>query len=139
MIIRGNRIVVAGIPRAGKTTLAGDVRVKLGHRVMHTDDLIGELDWSSASDAVLRWLDEPEPWVIEGVAAVRALRKWLIRNPEGKPCDMVVWCGRPYVTVYKNGQRAMAKGCERIWGEIRGELLARGVEVVSNSLVDLKG
>lgn len=117
------RIVIAGVPRAGKTTLAATMA-----NVRHTDDLIGKLDWSAASLEVSRWLDEPPPWVIEGVAVGRALRKWLSFNPVGKPCDVAWWFGAPRVPL-EPGQATMAKGCVSVWAEIEPALRARGVEI----------
>lgn len=45
-----------------------------------------ELGWSGCSEWVaLNWLDMQGPWVIEGVAVPRALRKWHAMHPEWKP------------------------------------------------------
>jgi hypothetical protein len=55
-----------------------------GLQPMHTDDLIA-LGWSEASAAVIPWISRPGPWIIEGVAVPRALRKWFAANPTGKP------------------------------------------------------
>ena len=115
------RLVIAGVPRAGKTTLAG-----AGAR--HTDDLIATHKWSDASDVVVTWFDAPGPWIIEGVAAVRALRKWVLGRATGAPCDRVIWLGSPRVALTP-GQAALAKGCMTVWREVRPELLARNVHV----------
>lgn len=139
------RIVIAGGPRTGKTSLAG----RLGRTeiplvlepdhppvcmpgpsfpdVRHTDDLI-HLGWSEASAAAALWLDAPGPWIVEGVAAVRALRKWLAGHPEGRPCDVVYWLIEPVVPVTP-GQAAMARGCATVWNEIRDALQSRGVGI----------
>ncbi len=114
------RLCIAGVPRAGKTTLAGQ-----GPHVRHTDDVKGE-DWSEASEAVSHWLDEPGPYTIEGVAVPRALRKWLARNPTGKPCDVVVWMGTPLMDL-SPGQATMGKGALTVMSEILPELHKRGV------------
>lgn len=121
-----SRIVIAGVPRAGKTTLAlsGDYP----GRVLHTDDLIRPHAWSEVSAEAAEWFDEPGPWVIEGVAAVRALRKWLSWHPTGRPCDRVLWLGTPRHELGK-GQSALAKGCWTVWDGIRNEVRARGVLV----------
>jgi adenylate kinase family enzyme len=117
-----DRIVVAGGPRTGKTTFAAE----LGGHILHTDDLIAELDWSEASEQVAKWFDEPGPWVIEGVAAVRALRKWLDANESGLPCEIVYWFDRPVVERTRR-QYGMGKACQTIFDEIRGSLVRRGV------------
>jgi hypothetical protein len=43
------RLVIAGGPRTGKTTLAAELAGKTGAPVHHTDDLIGGFAWSDAS------------------------------------------------------------------------------------------
>lgn len=94
----------------------------------HTDDLIS-FGWSRASEIIAtQWFIMPGPWVIEGVAAVRALRKWLRAHPEGAPCDRVIWMNTPHVMLAP-GQDTMAKGCRTVWNEISAELEGRGVIV----------
>ena len=123
------RTVIIGAPRTGKTTLAVELVGRTTTRVRHTDDLIGVLDWSAASRKIAdQWLTEAGPWIIEGVAAVRGLRKWLRANPTGSPCDTIIVCSHPKVA-RTEGQGRMAKGHDKIWREIRGELEARGVAI----------
>jgi len=118
------RVCIIGGPRTGKTTLASTMA-----NVLHTDDLIGQFDWSGVSEHVATdWLARPGPWVIEGVAVVRALRKWLAANADGAPCDRVIVLTEPLVEL-KKGQAAMTKGHEKVWQEVRPLLLARGVAV----------
>jgi len=124
---RSGRVVLTGGPRTGKTHLAKS-RVSDGFRVRHTDSLVGVHEWSQASAEVAKWLGEPGPWIVEGVTAVRALRKWMAANPDEKPADVVAWLHRPLETRSK-GQESMAKGCETIWSEVWPELVRRGVEV----------
>ncbi len=117
------RLVIAGIPKAGKTTHAATFSCS----VMHTDDLIG-MGWSEASEEVARkWLTQPGPWVIEGVASVRALRKALDASA-AKPCDAVLYLSAAHVEL-NAGQAAMAKGVDKVWREIVPRLKARGVKV----------
>jgi len=119
------RTVIVGGPRTGKTTLAAT----LDPSAMHTDDLIGVLPWSAASQHIADdWISKPGPWTIEGVAAVRALRKWLAAN-EGKPCERVIVLEVPRVEL-TTAQAGMAKGHAKILAEIEGELASRGVEIV---------
>lgn len=93
-----------------------------------TDDLIETHDWSEASAEVASWFDAPGPWVIEGVAVPRALRKWLAAHPEGKPCDVVHWLEQPRV-VRTLKQDAMASACRTVMGELIAPLLSRGVKL----------
>lgn len=116
------RIVVLGGPRTGKTTYAAT----LSDRVRHTDDAAG-LGWSEASAEVAGWMAHEGPWVIEGVAGARALRKALSASTE-RPCDRVVVLSEPWVDL-TSGQRTMTKGCATVFAEIREELISRGVEV----------
>lgn len=118
------RIVIGGGPRTGKTTLADQSFPP--ELVRHTDDLI-DLGWSEASEAAAAWMAEPGPWVIEGVAAVRALRKALEASPEA-PCDKLVWLRHPHEVLVK-GQASMMKGCETVLAQIVDELERRGVVI----------
>lgn len=146
------RLVIAGVPKAGKTTASMAIcgvattadltrtpaglsgRFGPGAYVRHTDDLIGAslghgpLSWSGVSEVVATWFDATGPWIVEGVAAVRALRKWLAAHPTGAPCDRVLWLDTPRVALTA-GQRRMAAGCRTVWREIEPSLLARGVHV----------
>ena len=121
------RLVIAGGPRVGKSTLAK----ALGSNttpIYGTDDLIG-LGWSEASLMASTWFDRPGPWIAEGVAIGRALRKWLARNPNGAPCDAALWLTHP-VQPRVRGQHVMALGCASVWSEIRETLRIRGVKVI---------
>ena len=123
------RLVIIGPPKAGKTTLGRELAASSGVQLRHTDDLIGELDWSGCSERIASdWLAQPGPWIIEGVAAVRALRKWLAANREGKPCDKIIALSRSWIELTTR-QAAMASACATIWGEVRGQLRARGVTI----------
>ena len=133
-----HRIVLAGGPRTGKTTLAETIQALWGGTVYHTDDLIDSYDWQAAPVECARWmLETPGPWIVEGVAAVRALRKWLDANPKGQPCELVSWMSDPVVR-RSPGQETMAKGCATVWNGKPGEtgvcirLLERGVAVEEN-------
>jgi hypothetical protein len=120
------RILIAGIPRAGKTTLAGALVRQHDATVRHTDSLIG-LGWSEASAAAAEWLSLPGPWIIEGVAVPRALRKWLASN-QGKPADVVHWLGSERVPL-SPGQASMGLGCRKVWDEVLPELIGRRVRI----------
>lgn len=127
------RVVIAGIPRAGKTTLAEALTHEhslfAGYAIRHTDDTIGSHAWSAASAEVATWLDLPGPWIIEGVAMARALRKWLAAHPEGKPCEIAYWLDAPLVELTP-GQTTMAKGCRTVFAcDVHEQIRARGVEV----------
>lgn len=124
------RILITGGPRTGKTTMAGKLGAELDIPVRHTDDLVGQLSWSEASEEIAKvWLADPRPVIIEGVALPRALRKWLAAHPEGKPADKIIYLSVPHVRL-TDGQVAMTKGVATVWREVVPELLRRGVEIV---------
>lgn len=123
------RVIIVGGPSTGKSTLANYPRDFAAH-VRCTDELVGVLEWSEVSAEVALWISEPGPWIIEGVATARALRKWLAAAP-GQPLDVVVvLMSHPFVELTK-GQAAMAKGVATVWNEIAIDVLARGARVIN--------
>lgn len=124
-----SRIVITGGPRTGKTTLATHLSTHLRAPVAHTDS-ITNVGWSQASLTVAAWFTGPEagPWIVEGVVAPRALRKWLAHHDTGTPCDVVYWLAKPFVELSK-GQLAMTVGIETVFSQIEKELIRRNVEV----------
>lgn len=125
-----SRILIAGGPRTGKTTLAAKLSKQLGIPVKHTDDLIGIVDWSGASLKVAGWMSMRGPWIIEGVAAGRAIRKFMAAYPSTKPADRILWSNTAHVP-RDYGQEAMAKGCETVWSEVLPALKRLGIHVES--------
>ena len=125
------KIVIAGPPKVGKTTLANHLGVELGIPVMHTDDWVGIQDWSGGSLHMANRLEESGPFIIEGVTAVRGLRKFISRNAKNnkKPCDIVYYRSNPYQAYSSEGQASMAMGIHTIWSDIRTDLMNLGVEI----------
>lgn len=117
------RTVIIGAPRAGKTTRA----LALGGEIVHTDDFAVRGDFSAQSEAAAAKLGGPGDWTMEGVTAVRALRKWMQAHP-GKPCDQVVRLTEPHEPLTP-GQASLAKGCDTVFREIEPELRKRGVVI----------
>jgi hypothetical protein len=76
------------------------------------------LEWSAASLAASQWFDESGPWIIEGVAVPRALRKWRDRNPnEPPPCDKII----NLTTKYRDlapGAITMGKGIDKVMTDL---------------------
>ena len=126
------RIVVIGGPRTGKTTYAKDFPwptrcsdpKSLGGDADDRLDLPSKERWSAISAEVASWLDAVGPWVIEGVAVPRALRKWREAHPL-MPCpvDEIHLLMTPRVALTP-GQAAMGKGVQTVLNEIMPWLLA---------------
>jgi hypothetical protein len=125
-----DRILIIGGPRTGKTTLADALAQAMGAPVSHADD-VKRATWSDVSEALSGWLGRalPGPWLCEGVALPRALRKWLrAHSAPATPADVIYWLSKPVVQ-RTPGQETMAKGVETVWREVEPELIRRGVEV----------
>lgn len=129
--MNAQRIVVCGAPSAGKSTYAKVAARSSGARVVALDSLVSTHAWSEQSAVAAGWLDSlaSAPFIIEGCAASRALRKWLASHPAGRPCDLVVRLTLPRIPL-SAGQARLAKGEETIWQEIASELAARGVAIL---------
>lgn len=123
------RILITGWPRTGKTTLSAELGEL--HRVLarHTDDLIGRLDWSAASAEVAKWLEEPGPWIIEGVSVARVLRKYRDAHPdEPPPCERLIYLRTPHVELNAR-QAGMGKGVDSVISELEPWFAEHGLEV----------
>lgn len=113
------KIAIVGWPGTGKTTLAD----KLGGG-RSTDDLI-EMGFDAAGTEAAKWLDEPGPWVIEGVAVPRALREWKRQHPgEPPPVDKVIHL-RTVRRKLDPGAEAMGKGIDTVLKELWPWLMTR--------------
>jgi hypothetical protein len=111
-----DRIIICGWPNSGKSHHAEELSAKLGIPVRHTDSLIRTMQWSDVSETVSHWFDEPGPWIIEGVAIPRALRKWKARNPDTNevPFDKLIIMPEPDTTEMKPGQISMGRGHDTV-------------------------
>jgi hypothetical protein len=133
----GPRVVIMGGPRVGKTHLANRLGGEHGMAYHSTDELIGKMAWSDVSAEVVRWFEDMDgPYVVEGVASVRAVRKWCAAHPEGLPADFFLWLSIPRVERTK-GQVAMGKGCASIWTEVEPELRKRGARIFTDTQGEL--
>jgi hypothetical protein len=124
------RAVLVGGPRSGKTSVAVRASERYAREAMHPDNLIDRLEWSALSSEVATWLDKPGEWVMEGVATVRAVRKWLAANPGDTPPPFtLVWMGEA-LQRRSVGQSSMSKGIATIWNEILPELTRRRATII---------
>jgi hypothetical protein len=88
------RTLITGAPKVGKTTMALEIARMRRHLCTDPQDLCPagvagtplDLGWSECSLWIAQhWLELPGPWVIEGVAVPRALRKWRALHPDAPP------------------------------------------------------
>ena len=126
------RVIIVGGPRTGKSTFAS----RLAAPVYCTDPKIyvkepleavtygPEADWGEDSDWIANhWLRMPGPWVIEGHATARALRKYYEQSLHvaggevPPPCDRIIVLTRQYY--FSEGQRRMHKGVMTVWDGIK--------------------
>ena len=118
-----SRIVIIGYPMAGKSTFAKT----LGLPVFCTDPkstvrqpdpevtyMPEGIEWSKQSDYVIDQWFKKESFVIEGVGAVRALRKWASYYTL-MPCDKIIFMQNKQPL---DKHIAMVKSVQSIWGEI---------------------
>lgn len=121
-------ILIVGGPRIGKSTLSLKLCDALGIQTLHKSHDIEHLQWHESSTFASQWFDDPGDWIIEGVQMVRALRKWLDRNP-GKPFDCdIIYLSKPFVPLLP-GQASMTKGVQTVFNEIERDVLRRGARI----------
>ena len=117
---QNRRILIIGGPRCGKTTLGKDLSRKLGIPCEHFDRYISKLGWSETSDAIADDLNSPGPWIKEGVAGVRGLRKWLRRNKKVPDFEIIV-LNKPHIQL-SQGQKRMHENHGKILDEVMQEI-----------------
>jgi energy-coupling factor transporter ATP-binding protein EcfA2 len=117
------RVVITGHPHSGKSTLAE----AFGSIVKHTDDLIETHQWSEQSETASYWLDISVPYVLEGCAMPRALRKWKARHPgAAPPMDVFIYLERP------GDPTPQAKGIETVMRDLWPWLRESGILILTN-------
>lgn len=128
------KIIIVGFPKTGKITLAKRLGQKYNAVVKSTDSLL-DRSWEEISEEAANWINEPAPWVIEGNATARGLRKWLKLNP-GKRLDGVLIVLLTHTSsLYTPKQLALAKAIRTVWEQIRMELVDRGAKISSSKVV----
>ena len=112
------RIAITGYPNSGKTTLASLLVLVSQYPIRKTDELLETHEWSELSEEVSKWFEAPGPWIVEGVAVPRAIRKWRLRHPRSKPpFDMFIYIQRPFMDM-RPGQRSMSLGLDTVMLEL---------------------
>jgi hypothetical protein len=108
------RIVIAGGPGAGKSTLGRELAKEYGLTLRSTDELL-ELPWSAQSERVADWLLGGGSYVIEGVRAVAGLRKAIARVTPALAIDRVIFL--------HSSKRPLGDQARRMSRQISGEWL----------------
>jgi len=120
---QGKKILIIGGPKGGKTTRARQLSLTHGIPIQHFDSYISKYDWSEMSDQIAKWLDDPGPWIKEGVAGSRGLRKWLRKNKKIPDFEIIV-LNEPKMKLTQ-GQDRMHKNHSKILKECMDEIEQR--------------
>jgi hypothetical protein len=124
-----SQIMIIGAPLCGKSTYAKTLGLPVfctdpasTVRERHSDVtyMPDGISWEAQSKQIINWMLKNGDWCIEGVAAVRALRKWNQLFPGVPPCDKIISFSEAHPAMKRTiGQEAMAKGHETIWNEVK--------------------
>lgn len=136
------RIVIVAGPSRGKSTLAdklhkadgtpvycGDPESKVLYKKPYTIYLPERLPFAGdggAADWIAdHWFTKRGPWICEGHAMARALRRWIDAAPRGvMPCDKIIVLDHEAHRATTPGQEAMHRGVMKVWREIAGHYRA---------------
>jgi hypothetical protein len=136
-----DRVIIIAGPSRGKSTLAdklhrdhgwpvfcGDPASTVRYQHEYTSYLPEGLSFAGdggAADWIMRhWFRMPGPWVCEGHAMARALRRWVDRpadsswGEEELPCDRIILLDCPPHREVTARQEGMHLGVLRVWEEI---------------------
>lgn len=110
------RLLITGGPRTGKSTLAQQLALEMSTPHCSTDELLDDtgLSWHATITQVVKWMEQPEPWLIEGVKIPHAMACWAELHPKTPPADRVIFLTKPLVLL-TGKQLAMMKGIYSVW------------------------
>lgn len=124
-----SQVMIIGAPLSGKSTYANTLGLPtfctdpvstVRQRQPNVTYMPDGLGWDRQSSQIINWMLKNGDWCIEGVAAVRALRKWNLLFPGVKPCDKIISFEDAHPSMKRTvGQEAMAKGHTTIWNEVK--------------------
>lgn len=121
------RVVIAGGPRVGKSTLfrsmALDYPVAIG-----TDDFM-HLPWEAVPNAVISVLERSDDWLLEGVQALRVLRRWIRDRTDYPGVDLVYYLTEP-MAARTPRHWSMAKAIDKHWRDVVPRLAADGTDII---------
>ena len=131
------RIIIAG-PSRGKSTLADKLRKESGGTLpVYCGDTASKVlyqkpytiylpEWlpfagdGGAADWIAdHWFTKPGPWICEGHALARALKRWMEAAPRGvMPCDKIIVLDHEAHRATTPAQEAMHKGVMTQWRKV---------------------
>ena len=125
-----NRVIITGHPMTGKSTNATkfnlpvfctDPKSKVREPQPNVTYMPEGLTWTEQSDyAIQNWMNG-QKWCIEGVGAVRLLRKWASLYPGVMPADQIYFL---HNSNPQDKHLSMTKAVNSIWGQISGNFAA---------------
>lgn len=121
------RIVIAGGPRTGKSTLFRSMALDYAMAV-GTDDFM-DRQWADVPDAVIDVLQKHDEWLLEGVNAARVLRRWIRDRDDFPGIDVCYYLTKPMTTRTK-AHESMSKAIETVWRDVLPRLVADGTVIV---------
>jgi adenylate kinase family enzyme len=131
-------IIITGVPKSGKSTLAVKWAEEKNQQLCRTDDMIEMMEWSEISNEIAKWIEGGDDEIIEGVAAVRGMRKWLKAHPDKQLPNLIfIFLYRPKIELTP-GQVSMAKAVITIWEEIREDLQNRKAIILTDAVAKIK-
>lgn len=125
------KIIIAGGPRCGKSTLARTLGCP---HVWATDWLLDTFferyapgTMHKLADEIVHWMARPGPWVIEGCPTILAIREWLHLTRQ-KPCDKLIWLDTPYEEL-NPARRQLLRMCDATFQDTHEWLHRLGVKI----------
>lgn len=121
-----SKIILAGGPKSGKSTLGRKLSAELGIPLVSTDDYI-ECGWSEAPHEIILKIKDMPSYILEGVNSGRTIRKMAEKDMK-LDFDRVIYLDEPRIELNK-GQAALRKGCVTVWQDVRKLLDEAGIDV----------
>jgi len=99
-----------------------------------TDDFM-RLPWEAVPNAVIRVLSEHDSWLLEGVQALRVLRRWIRDRDDFPGVDVCYYLTTPLAERTPR-HWSMAKAIEKHWRDVMPRLVADGTQIIREVMLD---